>query len=271
MTFWRTFKWWEVLLFVILTSASFTSLVLWVTGFIGNAILFWIGLIGIIALSYLMFELVRVSKFTLTADYLFLKVHKYGRTVDIAIHCRDMLWVFAIDYPKKNCVQLAYWDWDFRKVEVINIPAPRKGKKELFIKCLYNQMRKYDLSHIITPQYINESRTGVQIKIEDCSFIDYSRLNKDLMIALVQCDNRAVLLVGCYTGEREEIVQTVPPEVKSSRYVYCNFSSVVHLKYKTVDEAINDVKWDYSTNKEIRAIDEIAAERFESTGYGEFY
>ena len=81
----------------------------------------------------------------------------------------------------------------------------------------------------------------------------------------------ACLQVFLNSEQREEVVQTAPPEVKRSRYVYCDFSAVVHLKYKTLAEAISDVKWDYVTNKEVRVIDEMASEHFGNAAYGMLY
>lgn len=219
----------------------------------------WINVgVGSLSLTLLTVGTVFIYKsatYVLTEDYLHIKGINNGFKVDKKISYRDILNLATYTYNKVNQLRITFWAE--KKAEYIDIPLPYPVRTKVFLDRIETEMRKHDFSHIISPEHF-DGLDNISIKQEEVSFMDYCQLNSNMMIALLQDNERVILLWYCWLYEKEEFVNTSPPETVNKKYVSCPIMNVRHLEYKTVDEALSDTKWNDSLKKEVREIDVIA-------------
>lgn len=215
-----------------------------------------IGIVSCLLLTGFLIATLWTAKYILEAQHLYVKGVNNGYKVDVKIPYKDILRLVTFNFNKVE--QICIYFWKDGKADFISLPAPHPHRKQKFIRHILDESEKYNLAHIISPKYITDSRNGVMIKTESCSFVDYCQLAGNLLIALVQDENRVILLGNCSFYDKNEIIQTTPPETLTVNYVFCDFIYILHLDYASVNEALGDVKWDALRNREIRAVDQIA-------------
>jgi len=224
-----------------------------------------IGVGGLLITTVALIPLRGAARYTLDSQHLYIKGKINKQIVDKKIPYRNIVSAISTGYYNSAVQQIRLSCWDNGKMEYVTIPAPGLGKKKAFLRHINAEIDKQDFSHIINPQFIDTGRNTVSLKVEDCSFLDYSQLDNDLMIALVKHNDCIILLGHCVLFTKTKFIHTTPPMTMQEDYIYCDFINVLHLKYKSVHEAINDVKWISSmknvARKEVRVIDEIAYNR----------
>lgn len=252
-------EWYRILILVYLSITILSIASLLVSGSIGL-------LYFVIAISILMGGIAKYlrrssAKCILTDDYMYIKGVDKGLVVDFKIHYRDILsfYIYAVPHKiipiKTHKLDIVYWI-DDRAYEFYISLSPFTNSDKLR-ENVEAKRKEYDLSHIISPQYLDKF-DNVLVMPEDLSFMDYSQLDDNIMIALLQDGERIVLLNGCYAYEKQEFINTTPPDMRSIKYITCGLIHIRHLKYRSIDEALSDEKWSSSLRKNIRAIDEIA-------------
>jgi len=210
-----------------------------------------VGSISLIALTVGTIFIYKSATYTLTTDYLHIKGINNGKSVDVMIPYMNILLLNAYTHNKVNQLRITFWFE--KKSEYIDIPLPYAAKSKVFLDRLETEIKKHDLSHIISLKYL-DSANNVSIKQEEVSFMDYCQLSNNMMIALLQDNERVILLWNCWLYQKEEFVNTSPPET----YVSCPIMNVRHLEYKSVNDALSDTKWNDSLKKEVRRVDVIA-------------
>ncbi|MCL2213524.1 MAG: hypothetical protein FWB93_06805, partial [Oscillospiraceae bacterium] len=140
------------------------------------------------------------------------------------------------------------------------------NQKPIFLEKLYAAAYNRDISHFVDPAWVigynGENVNVCAVREEECRFMDYCYWNKDVMVALMEYKNRLVLFGSCYIVKRDEIVQTTPPKTETHTYICADIFNVEYLDYPTLEDAVNDKRWDAVKRMECRVIDEVVYERF---------
>lgn len=97
---------------------------------------------------------------------------------------------------------------------------------------------------------------SVVVPISECSLVFQSELH-NAIVALLQDGDRLLLLEDCGIGENG-IGTREYAKIEEAKELYCPLRYVKKLDYETAEQAIHDMKWVESLNKEIRRVDALA-------------
>jgi len=214
-----------------------------------------IGLLGLAGATVFVVLMARSAVYILEREYLHIKGNNYGVKTDKKIRYKDIISIGTFKYNKASWTSIMFWVSD--KTEKINFPSPNAYKEKIFLARIDAERKKSDLSHIISPEYI-EAYGNIELELEKCEFMDYCRLKSDMHIALLQDSERVILLSNCSIYKKEVIISTTPPELGEKQYIWCSIEHIQHTEYKNIKEALADTSWNETLKKEVRKIDSLA-------------
>ena len=184
---------------------------------------------------------------------------------DLNVPYRDIVLVRTyLTTQNDDYFQILYWDGECVQKKYYASPYMETA----FVKAITERTKENDFTGIISGRYLSSTRgRRIMVPAKDCVLVDYCRLNKEQLFAIVQDEERLILLWDCSTDSmmRESQWKSTWGQdqdgllsLREMKEVSSSLICVRHLRYGTIEEAVSEEKQDGSSGRIIRNIDRVA-------------